>query len=118
MQELTFGTLIAVFEEMFGTGLFWAMVVLAGLGLLAFLFVLLRERTFVSSRFLRAELVGLVGGFLAILFVQYITSSGFSDIGGPVDLIVVALIWIAGAIGTVMAAYVVQGLLFGKKAGS
>jgi hypothetical protein len=27
MKDLTFGTLIAVFEEIFGRGLFWAMVV-------------------------------------------------------------------------------------------
>jgi hypothetical protein len=29
MQELTFETLIAVFEEIFGRGLFWAMVAAA-----------------------------------------------------------------------------------------
>jgi hypothetical protein len=29
MKDLTFGTLIAVFEEIFGRGLFWAMVAAA-----------------------------------------------------------------------------------------
>ncbi len=115
MKELTLSTLLAVFEEVFGTGLFWVMVVLAILGLIAFLFVLLREKTVVSSRFLRAEILGLIGGFVAIWFVQYITSSGYSDIGGPIDLIILALIWLAGAIGTVMVAYTAQGLLQSKK---
>jgi hypothetical protein len=50
--------------------------------------------------------------------VQTITSSGYSDIGGPVDLIILFLIWLAGAIGTVMAAYTVQGLFLGKKRGN
>ena len=31
MQELTFTTLVAVLEEIFGRGLFWSMVVLAAL---------------------------------------------------------------------------------------
>jgi len=29
MEEMTLGTILAVFEEMFGAGLFWAMVVVA-----------------------------------------------------------------------------------------
>ncbi len=115
MKELTFSTLLAVFEEVFGTGLFWVMVLLAILGLLAFLYVVMRERTVESARFLRSEIIGLIGGFLAIWFVQTITSSGYSDIGGPVDLIILFLIWLAGAIGTVMAAYTVQGLFLTRK---
>ena len=39
MKYLTFGTLIAVFEEIFGRGLFWAMVAAAVLVTLAYLFV-------------------------------------------------------------------------------
>lgn len=115
MKELTFSTMLAVFEEVFGVGLFWVMVVLAILGLVAFLFVLMRERRVESARFLRSEIIGLAGGFLAIWFVQTITSSGYSDIGGPIDLIILFLIWLAGAIGTVMAAYTLQGLLQSKK---
>ena len=45
MQDLTFETMIAVFEEIFGRGLFWAMVVAAVLVTLAYLFVLIRDRS-------------------------------------------------------------------------
>ena len=38
MKELTLETLIAVWEEMFGRGLFWTMVALAALMTLAFVF--------------------------------------------------------------------------------
>ena len=110
MKELTFETMIAVFEEIFGAGLFWVLVVLAVLGLAAFLYILVSERSFKSARFKRSELLGIAGGFLAVWFVQMITSSGYSDIGGPVDLILVMLIWLAGAFGTIMVAYTLQGL--------
>lgn len=116
MKELTLSTMIAVFEEVFGSGLFWALVVLAALGLAAFLFILARERSFQPGRFIRSELLGIIGGFAAVWFVQMITSSGYSDIGGPVDLIIVMLIWLAGAFGTIMVAYTIQGFIFGKKA--
>ncbi len=115
MKELTFSTLLAVFEEVFGPTLFWALVALAVLGLIAFLYVLFREKTLASGRFLRSEIVGVIGGFAAIWFVQTMTSSGYGDIGGPIDLIILALIWIAGAVGTVMVAYTIQGLFFSKK---
>ena len=117
MKELTLSTMLAVFEEVFGPALFWALVVLAVIGLVAFLYVLVRERTFASGRFIRSEILGLIGGFGAVWFVHFMTHSGYSDLGGPIDLIIIALIWLAGAIGTVMVAYTIQGFLFGRKPG-
>lgn len=111
MKELTLSTLLAVFEEIFGAPLFWTMVVLAALGTLAFLYMLIRDRGLKALPLVRAEVVGLVGGLLAVFFVQFMTNSGFGDIGGPIDLITVLLIWVMGAIGTVMVVYVAQGLL-------
>ncbi|MDX5359828.1 MAG: DUF5368 domain-containing protein [Alphaproteobacteria bacterium] len=105
MKELTFDTLIAVFEEIFGAGLFWALVAAAVLISLAFLRVVIRDRGIVGHRFLRAELVAPLGAVAAILFVQWVTSSGFSDLGGPVDWIVVLLIGLAGAGGALFLAY-------------
>ena len=115
MKELTLSTMLAVFEEVFGPALFWMLIGLAILGLVAFLYVLMRERNFASGRFIRSEILGVIGGFAAIWFVQIVTASGYGDIGGPIDLIILALIWIAGAAGTVMVAYTIQGLLFGQK---
>lgn len=111
MKELTFETLLAVFEEMFGPALFWAMVVVALIITAAFIFVLVRDRGVEGRALVRAELWAPVGALLAILFVQYVTNSGFSDIGGPVDIFVLALTGLAGAGGLTLLAYVAQALL-------
>lgn len=115
MKELSIGMFIAVFEEIFGAPLFWTMVALAGVILLAFLWQIVRDHSLESRRFLRAELWAPVGALAAILFVQFVTNSGFSDIGGPIDVIVLILIGTAGAIGLTILAYVLLGL-FGRKA--
>ncbi|SIO23089.1 hypothetical protein SAMN05444722_0925 [Rhodovulum sp. ES.010] len=108
MQELTLETMIAVFQEMFGAALFWTMVVVALIITLAFIFVLIRDRS-VEGRYLaRAELSAPIGAIAAILFVQYMTNSGFSDIGGPIDVIVLLFTGVAGAGGLIFLAYVVQ----------
>jgi len=117
MKDLTFETLIAVFEEIFGFGLFWAMVVAAALGTAAFLYVLIRDRNLVSRRLVRAELLAPIGAFAAIWFVQAMTSSGFRDIGGPVDVIVLIVIGAAGAVGLTIFAYVAQALIGGPQRG-
>ncbi len=111
MKELTLSTLVAVFEEIFGTALFWSLVVVAVILTLAFVFVLLRDRKLVGSRLLRAELTAPVGAIAAIAFVLTITSSGLSDLGGPIDAIVMILIGTLGAVGLTILAYVAQALL-------
>jgi len=111
MKDLTLETLVAVFEEIFGTALFWSMVAVAATITLAFIFVLIRDRS-VEGRYLaRAELTAPIGAIAAILFVQFMTNSGFSDIGGPIDLIVLTLTGIAGAGGLIFLAYVVQAFM-------
>lgn len=112
MQELTLGTLIAVFEEIFGTTLFWSMVVFGVLVAVAFIYILIRDRGISSSRLVRAELVAPVGAVGAVLFVQYMTSSGFSDIGGPIDVIVLVVIAVAGFLGLMILTYVIESLLY------
>ena len=88
MKELRFETLIAVFEEMFGRGLFWTMVALALLVTAAYLYVLIRDRAMSMRKFLWAQLSMPFGAILAVIFVQQMTHSGLRDIGGPIDVIV------------------------------
>jgi hypothetical protein len=111
MKDLSLSTFLAVFEEMYGFWLFWGLVAVALVVTLTFLAVLLRERQVRSGRLIAAEIIGLVGGFAAVLFVQLITSSRFSDLGGPIDVIVMLGIWLAGAGGALVAAYAAMGLL-------
>jgi hypothetical protein len=111
MKELTFGTLIAVFEEMFGRGLFWALVAAAVVITLAYLYVLIRDRSMSMRKFLLAQLSMPVGAVAAVVFVQAITDSHLRDIGGPIDVIVLLGVAVLGAVGIAILVYTVQSLL-------
>ena len=115
MEDMTFGTMIAVFEEIFGRGLFWAMVGVAGVVTLAYLYVLIRDRSVNWRKFLLAQLSMPVGAVAAVLFVQAMTDSGFGDIGGPIDVIVLLGIAAAGAVGIAILVYTAQSLIRGKQ---
>lgn len=110
MEEMTFNTLLAVFEEMFGPWLFWTLVAVAALVTVAFIYVLIRDRGLESRKLVRAELTAPIGAIAAILFVQWVTNSGFRDIGGPIDWLVVLGIAVAGGVGLTILAYVAQAL--------
>ena len=111
MKELTFGTLIAVFEEMFGRGLFWALVVAAVAVTAAYAYVLVRDRAVSWRKFLWAQVSMPFGAVAAVLFVQAMTSSHLRDIGGPVDVIVLLGVAAMGAVGAAVLVYTAQSLL-------
>jgi len=111
MKELTFGTLIAVFEEMFGRGLFWALVAAAVVVTLGYLYVLVRDREVSWRKFLLAQLSMPVGAVAAVAFVMWITNSGIADIGGPIDMIVLLGVAALGAVGIAILVYTAQSLL-------
>ena len=115
MKDLTFGTLIAVFEEMFGRGLFWAIVAVAAVITVLYLYVLIRDRAMSMRKFLFAQLSMPFGALAAVLFVQGVTHSGFGDIGGPVDVIVLLGVAVMGAVGLAILVYTAQSL-FRRKA--
>lgn len=110
MKDLTFETLIAVFEEIFGRGLFWIMVGIAGVVTLAYLYVLIRDRAVSWRKFLWAQLSMPVGAVLAVWFVMAMTHSAPTDIGGAVDLIVFLGVAAMGAIGMAILVYTVESL--------
>lgn len=111
MQEMSFETLIAVFEEIFGRGLFWTMLVVAGVVTVLYLYVLMRDRAISWHKFLWAQLSMPFGAIAAVVFVQYVTDSGLRDIGGPIDVIVLAGVALIGAIGLAILVYTLQSLL-------
>jgi NADH:ubiquinone oxidoreductase subunit K len=112
MEELTFQTMIAVFEEVFGAGLFWAMVVAAVVVTVAYLFVLIRDKRVGMRKFLIAQLFMPVGAIAAVWFVMVMTDSALRDIGGPVDVIVLLGIAGVGAVGLAILVYTVEALFF------
>lgn len=112
MEELTLSTMIAVFEEMFGKAVFWSLVAVTVLGALLFLFVVVRDGSILARRFARAELAAPVGGALAVSFVLFMTNSGLADIGGPIDVMVLIGVFLAGGAGVTVIGYILGGLLF------
>lgn len=115
MEQLTLGTLIAVFEEMFGRAIFWAMVAVAVVITALYVYVLIRDRAMSMRKFLLAQLSMPVGAFASVGFVLTITNSSLSDMGGPIDLIVLLGIAAVGAVGFAVLVYVVQSLARGKQ---
>ncbi len=110
MKDLDLNTFLAVFQEMLGP-LLWVLVALAALATLVFLVVLLRDLGLRPRRLAWAEAVGVAGGVAAVLFMQAVTNSGFGDIGGPVDWVLVALIFVLGTIGATVGAYALLGVM-------
>jgi len=111
MQELTFETLLAVFEEIFGRTLFWAMVAVALVVTVAYLYVLVRDRAVSWRKFLWAQVSMPFGALAAVGFVLAVTRSGPGDIGGPIDLIVLLGVAAVGAVGTAVLVYTLESLL-------
>lgn len=112
MKELTLETLVAVFEEIFGYGLFWAMVAAAVLITVGYLYVLIRDRHVSMRKFLLAQLSMPIGAIAAVLFVQAMTDSHFRDLGGPIDWIVLLAVALVGAIGFAILVYTIQSLFW------
>jgi hypothetical protein len=108
MAQLDPLVLWSVFQEMLGP-LLWLLAALIVVGTLAFAALLLRERKLVAKRLVYAEFAGLVGGALALVLMAVVSSSGFTDAGGPVDWLLIALIYALGAIGTTVLVYTVAG---------
>ena len=111
MEELKLSTLIAVFEEMFGRGLFWVMAGVAAVITALYLFVLIRDRAVSWRKFLLAQLSMPVGAVAAVWFVLAITNSGLRHMGGPIDWLMILGIGAMGAVGMAILVYVVQSLV-------
>lgn len=103
--------MFAVFQEMFGVPLFWGLVAAAVLVTVAYIAVLVRDRAVSWRKFLLAQLSMPVGAVAAVAFLMAITSSSPSDLGGPIDLIVLLGVAAAGAIGMAILVYTAQSLL-------
>lgn len=115
MKELDPLVFVAVFQEMLGPML-WLMLGLAVLGVTAFVALLAREKGIVARRLVRAELIGLFGGVLALVIMARVSSSGFTDAGGPADWFLIALVYGVGVVATAILVYAAMGWLAPRKA--
>lgn len=109
MQELDPGVLLAVLLEMMGVW-FWLLILLALAGLGGFAWVVRTERNLSSGRLVRAQAFALLAGAGALVLMAHVTRSGFTDAGGPVDWLLIGLIFAAGWIGGTILLYAAIGL--------
>ena len=108
MKELDPLVLLAVFQEMLGPQL-WLLILLAVTGLAGFAALVLRERKIYSRRLVAAELFGLLGGGVALVMMAQFSVSGSSDAGGPIDWLLIGLVYGIGMIGSTILVYAVMG---------
>lgn len=110
MKEFDPMVFVAVFQEMLGPWL-WILLGLAVLGTAALVALLVRERTLVSRRLVQSQLVGLLGGVLALFIMAKVSSSGFTDAGGPADWFLIAAVYGAGWVSSTIIVYTALGWL-------
>ena len=108
MKELDPMILLAVFLEMLGP-LLWLLLAVVLLGTAAFVALLVRERSIAASRLVRSQLAGLLGGVLALVLMANVSSSGFTDAAGPIDWILIVLVYGLGMLGTMVLVYTIMG---------
>ena len=118
MSELDPIVLLAVFQEMLGAPLLWLLIILGIVTPLAFITLLLRERRLVSRRMLYSQAAGLLGGGLALVLMARVSSSGFTDAGGPADWLLIGLIFGLGLIATTLILYSIAGWTQALRRGS
>ncbi len=111
MSELDPVILFSVFKEMLGGPLLWLMLVVIVGGTLAFAFLLIREKGIIATRMLRCQAVGVLGGMSALVVMAKVSSSGFTDAGGPADWFLIALVFGLGLVGTTVITYGASGWL-------
>ncbi len=108
MKELDPLTLIAVFQEMLG---FWLWILLAVIivGTMAFLALLAYEKRIAFRRMILSQATGIFGGVMALVIMVQVSSSGFTDAGGPADWFLIALVFLLGFIGATILFYTLAG---------
>lgn len=111
MKEYDPMVFLAVFQEMLGP-LLWILPLLALAALVGLVWVWRREGGLVSRRLVRAELLGLLGGVLALVIMAAVSSSGFTDAAGPADWFLILIVYGVGFVGTTVLAYTAMGLLW------
>jgi hypothetical protein len=109
MQDLDPAVLVAVLLEMMGVW-FWLLLLLALAGLGGFAAVVWRERSVSSGRLVRAQAFALLAGAGALVLMAHVTRSGFTDAGGPVDWLLIGVIFAAGWAGGTILLYAAIGL--------
>lgn len=109
MNEIDPVILFSVFKEMLGAPLLWLLILIIVGGTAAFISLLIKEKGIIANRMVRCQFLGVLGGILALVVMVNVSSSGFTDAGGPADWFLIALVFGLGLIGTTIIAYGMAG---------
>lgn len=110
MNDYQFSMLVGIMEIMLGV-FFWPLIIGVVLITLLFVLLLLKERQVYSRRLLQAQILGIFGGWFALWMMAVLSESGFSDAGGPIDWLVIIVVYILGFFGTAILWYTLAGWL-------
>lgn len=58
---------------------------------------------------MQSELLGMLGGVAALVIMVKVSSSGFTDAGGPADWFLIASVYGFGLVSTTVLVYTVLG---------
>src|SRR5699024_1790059 len=100
--------LLAIFTEMLNP-MTWVLLPAMLLIPLGFILVLIREKKLMARHMLLAQALGLPGGVAALMLMAAVSSSGYSDAGGPIDWLLIALIFTLKMIYATLTAYILSG---------
>lgn len=110
MSEYQFSMLVSIMEIMLGA-FFWPLIIGVVLLTLLFIVLLLKERQVFSRRLLHAQILGIFGGWFALWMMAVLSESRFTDAGGPIDWLVIIVVYILGFFGTAILWYTIAGCL-------
>ena len=114
MSNLAFSMLLAVTQTMLGI-LFYPLLILAVVLTIGFFVLLIREKGIISKRLVQAEIVGFFGGWIGLWAMLMLSESRITDIGGPIDWIIVFATYVVNFVGTAILYYTLMGWIGCKK---
>jgi len=71
--------------------------------------LLLKDRGLHARRLIWSQVVGLLGGILALILMVQVSSSGYLRVGGPADWFLIALVYGAGFVVSTIIVYTFSG---------
>lgn len=109
MKEFNLETFIALFEEMLGMFM-WPLLFIVLFVIFAFFTLLIYDRQIILRRVGISLVLGLLGGFVGLGVLLYLSVSNVSYMaGGPLDWLMVVSIYLGGAIVSTVMIYTFLG---------
>ncbi len=110
MKEITLSNLWAILEELMGSPMLWAAVVIIGVLVLLFVVAVSRRHGFRGKPAAIGIRAGLVVGIAIMVIAPFLTQATFHNFFGSLDWLALVVAGILSFVGTVVAVYGILGL--------